>query len=611
MASKSKYDLFISYAQNDADDRKWVEGYLIPALGLPTKRIITQKNFRPSALVIEEFNKAITSSRYSLLIFSPSFLADKWSIFSEQLVSFANVIHEKDRLIPLLRRPCALPPQIDFRVRLDCTDQDNWEQEINQLRMLLDLAEPEQEIISCPYPGMIPFSENFIPHFFGRENEIESLRRRLRYQNYFFVIGPSGSGKTSFVSAGLIPQLHTHQSGHWLVTSMRPGASPMLTIKDKFASLGMKASFFPERCEELVESILANNSPVQQLLLVIDQFEELFAQTPKSEQKTFITLLKSLREVKKCSLILLMRADFYPDLMISSLWKVTPDERIEITPLRGESLRRAIAKPAENRGVYLEDALLERLLIDASDEPGVLPLLQETMILLWEKMERRLITLKHYEEIDEGQKTDATAPKKSGLAVALSNKASATLAELTEPQQQTIARRIFLRLVQFGEGRADTRRRLSVSELISGGDDSVLFEETLRHLTENRLLTLSGEEGNNNKYVDISHEALITSWPTLQGWLVERKEAEQTRRRLEAKVTEWVRLGRGQSALLYDVELLEAERWLASPDAGYLGYSLDLLALVKASQDRQEQEKLQRQEAEWQRKVALARQLVH
>lgn len=62
MASKSKYDLFISYAQNDADDRKWVEGYLIPALGLPTKRIITQKNFRPSALVIEEFNKAITSS---------------------------------------------------------------------------------------------------------------------------------------------------------------------------------------------------------------------------------------------------------------------------------------------------------------------------------------------------------------------------------------------------------------------------------------------------------------------------------------------------------------------------------------------------------------------
>ena len=602
MAIKPNYDLFISYAETDKNDRNWVEGYLIRALALPEKRIITQKTFRLGASVVEEFNRAITTSRYTVLVLSPSYLADKWSTFSEQLVSFANVINQRDHVIPLLRRPCDLPLRIDFRVRLDCTNQDNWEQEIDRLRVLLGQPEPKRELLSCPYPGMVPFSEKDASHFFGREDEIESLRMRLRYQNYLFVIGPSGSGKSSLVSAGLIPQLQKRQPDQWLVKSMRPGANPMQVITEEvLASLGMEDSLSAEKCTELVEAVLADYPPAQRLLVIIDQFEELFAQTSKLEQRTFIALLKTLRQVKKCSLVLLMRADFYPDLMNSSLWLVTSDERIEITSLRGESLRKAIAKPAENLSVYLESELLERLMADASDEPGVLPLLQETMVLLWEKMEWRLLTLRHYEEIGKGQT--------SGLAVAFSTKAHATLAELTE-SQRTIARRIFLRLVQFGEGRADTRRQQPITALSSGNDDPILFNETLRHLTDNRLLTLSGEERSLNRYVDISHEALITGWPTLKEWLVERREAEQTRRRLEAKVAEWVRLGRGHGALLDDIELLEAERWLTSPDAADLGCSLDLLALVRASQERQAQEKLRHQEAEWQHKVALARQLV-
>src|SRR5207249_1183522 len=106
--------------------------------------------------------------------------------------------------------------------------------------------------------------------------------------------------------------------------------------------------------------------------------------------------------------------------------------------------RQAIVRPAAAVGVYLESGLVERLLADAADEPGSLPLLQETLVLLWDHMAGRALTLPAYAELGSGGR--------SGLAVALAHKADATLAALT-PAQQVVARRIFLRLIQFGEGR--------------------------------------------------------------------------------------------------------------------------------------------------------------
>jgi hypothetical protein len=280
-----------------------------------------------------------------------------------------------------------------------------------------------------------------------------------------------------------------------------------------------------------------------------------------------------------------MGADFYPDLMNSDLWPITDGQRIEIAPLRGQTLRRAIQQPAVDKGVNIEEDLLERLIRDAADEPGALPLMQETMVLLWEKIKYRFLPLKVYEQLgSEGR---------SGLAVAMATKADATLANLSSVQQ-TMTRRIFLRLVQFGEGRADTRRQQPLAALRSSGDEPQLFDPTVRHLTENRLLTLSSEEGDQDRNVDIAHEALIAGWPTLKKWLAERRGAEQSRRRLESKVAEWVRLGRGSSGLLDEAALRDAESWLVSPDADDLGYSEDLPELVKTSR-RSQQEQIEQQ----------------
>jgi WD40 repeat protein len=550
--SDSQFDLFISHAKADA---AWVRGYLIPALGLEAGGVITPEEFRPGAFVPGEFERAVKNSRFTVLVFSPSYLADEWGSFSEQLVTYAGVAGQRERLVPLILQPCELPLRIEFRVRLDYTDEAGRERATERLRELLSLPEPAEELIPCPYPGMVPFDTGDALHFFGRDKEIDDLERRLRHQTYLFVIGPSGSGKSSLVFAGLIPRLE-RQAGKWSVSVMRPGEHPRAALA---RALGEDSALTPD-------------ARAPRLLLVVDQFEELFTQTPKPEQSEFIADLQALRRAGRCALLLTMRADFYPDLMNSDLWPVDSTERVEIAPLRGDALRAAIAGPAGRLGVHLEAGLLERIMSDAAEEPGVLPLVQETMALLWEKRERRLLPLRAYDEMgDEGL---------SGLAVAVAAKADATVAALMETQR-LVARRIFLRLIQFGEGRADTRRRQTVAQLKSADDDPLLFGQVLRHLADNRLLTLSGDGGGRN--VDIAHETLIGGWPTLREWLGARREAEQTRRRLESKASEWDRLGRAGGGLLDEVELLEAERWLESSDAAELSYDEALPALVAAS----------------------------
>jgi hypothetical protein len=189
------------------------------------------------------------------------------------------------------------------------------------------------------------------------------------------------------------------------------------------------------------------------------------------------------------------------------------------------------------------------------------------------------------------------------LAVALATKADATLAELTEAQQK-IARRIFLRLVQFGEGRADTRRQQPLAELRSAAEDPAEFDRTLEHLTAHRLLTRGSEEDAADPVVDVAHEMLIIGWPRSQEWVQSRRQAELVRRRLEGKAREWrERVSQGLGGgLLDEAELPEAERWLRGPDAVDLGYDPVLPALVGASRSALD-------EAERQREAARRREL--
>lgn len=562
-----EYDLFVSHAK---PEQTWVHGYLLPALGLPAGRLITPDGLRPGAPKVAEFERAIASSKYTVLVFSPAYLADEWANFGEQLASYASVASQRDRLVPLSLKPCPLPLHIDFRVRLDCTEEANWEREIARIRSLLSSPEPVKQPVLCPYPGMLPFSRENAEYFYGRDDEIKGIIHHLRHQSFLAVIGASGAGKSSLVNAGLLrelPKSSFFPEGYWFVRQVRPGAQPMRALAQVMGGRLAGPS-------ESVDALVVANPPARRLLLIIDQFEEVFTQAGSEEQHRFIAAVQELRKAASAAVVIAMRAAFYQDLMNSDLWPVAPSERLELVTLRSEALREAIQKPASHVGVYLEPELLERLQSDAANEPGVLPLMQEAMVLLWDRIGRRLLTLKAYEELGRDGR--------NGLAVAIATKADATLVQLA-PSQQAIARRVFLRLVQFGVGREDTRRQQLRSALRSLGDDPSDFNHVVDHLINNRLLISSGEQKGDNEKIDLAHEALIAGWPTLQGWLSERRTGEQVRRRLEEKSEEWVRLGKSDGGLLDAVELAEADRWLSGPDASDLGYSENVNDLAAAS----------------------------
>jgi hypothetical protein len=312
---------------------------------------------------------------------------------------------------------------------------------------------------------------------------------------FLTVIGPSGSGKSSLVSAGLIPALRRSSlfgPGEWIVKTVRPGAMPLATLE---ATLG---GANPAQADHAVATALATDEKAKRLLLVIDQFEESFAVAKPEEAAPFHEAIVKLVAAPGCYVVLTVRADFYTELMGSSLWAEIKGHRLEVLPLDEEGLRLAMTRPAEDIGVYVEAALVERLVTDAAGEPGVLPLVQETLVLLWEKLERRFLPLSAYEALvlprrAYGPKSDSAGPPRTGLQVAIARRADAALAALPD-EQQVIARRIFLRLIQFGEGRADTRRQQPEAALRVTSDDPTAFDATLRHLVDARLLTVSGEE---------------------------------------------------------------------------------------------------------------------
>jgi len=547
-------DLFLLY---DKADAPWAEGYLRPALESSDIRIRTEDELRPGSSRIDEFTQSLTSSTVIVLVLSPAFISNRWSSFGRQLSSLLGVEDPGRTIIPALLHRCEIPLDLRSRKRVDFTEETRWDSQAERLRAEISQtpAGPAVEEIACPYPGLLAYTERQSGFFFGRHREIRELRRRLPLVRLLLVVGPSGSGKSSLVFAGLLPELRERQPREWLLRSMRPGADPIGSLA---AVLGLPPDRPAGDPAGAVRALLDDAAPGSRLLLVVDQFEEALAQASAPDRKEFLAVVRALRDTADCVPVLTMRADFYPDLMQSELWPVADDERLEVVPLRGAALREAIEEPARRSGVFMEPALAERLIADAAEEPGALPLLQETLRQLWWERRRRLLTTGAYEALGR----DGA----SGLAVALATWADTSVAELP-PDQQAVARRVFLRLVHLGDGRDDTRRQQTVAALRTTAEHPALLDRTLARLTDRRLVTRDGREGADDAVVDLAHEALIACWPRLRRWLTAGRQDELFRRAVQHDADEWQRAGRDRSLLYRGRRLRSAREWRAQHPA--------------------------------------------
>jgi hypothetical protein len=213
----------------------------------------------------------------------------------------------------------------------------------------------------CPYPGMAPFQLDSQFPFYGRSAEIGEAVQQLRLYPFLTVIGASGSGKSSLVLAGVVPAMQKSSffDDNLQAVAIRPGHKPMATLAEAVGIPGAVP-----------------------LVLIVDQFEETFTASPREEAIAFSEALLQLVGAANLYVILTVRADFYPELMNLPLWDSIKAHRLEVTALRGDGLQEAIAQPAADAGVTIEPSLVQRIMADAGNEPGVLPFLQETLVLL-------------------------------------------------------------------------------------------------------------------------------------------------------------------------------------------------------------------------------------
>jgi hypothetical protein len=268
---------------------------------------------------------------------------------------------------------------------------------------------------------MRSFTAEDSARFHGRNKEVQDLLGRLRDgQRELYVIGPSGSGKSSLVAAGLVPSLRRSPElagGSFLVQQIRPGADPTAALEGALEATASEQTAATQWLGDAVGRLLVNHPGHDRLLIFIDQLEELFTTAETNTRAAFIAAIRALRSDVRVALVLTLRADFYGSLMESALWADLDGQlsRLDVSPLRGDKLRLAVEEPARALGVYFEPVLVERLLHDMADEPGALPLLQDTLLDLWHHRARNLLRLVEYNAMGDGVQT--------GLAVTVARRA--------------------------------------------------------------------------------------------------------------------------------------------------------------------------------------------
>jgi len=356
----------------------------------------------------------------------------------------------------------------------------------------------------CPYRGLEYFDEAHADYFFGREDLTDQLIEKLRSHNFLAILGASGSGKTSVVRAGLIHKLRQGRafsgSNCWQVQIITPTEQPLKSLATAFVN---SAGSAVERAEQLrrAEGLLRDGTSGlayltraslqatqdQHLLLIIDQFEELFTlcqgtHAERDRVRFINTLINALKEVKDVlTVVIVLRADFFGKCShYHGLVEQIEQSLVTITPLTYEQIKASVVKPAEKVGLVCEANLVYNILMDIVGAPGELPLLQYTLLELWRKRQAdptggpTRLTLDAYTEL-------------GGVRGTLQKRADEVFFSLN-PEEQLVAKRIFIALTQLGEGTEDTRRRILKSELVSPRFSAELIEQVLEKLVAAKLV---------------------------------------------------------------------------------------------------------------------------
>jgi hypothetical protein len=470
-------------------------------------------------------------------------------------------------------------------------------------------SDARAESCVCPYLGLRAFREEDHAFYFGREAFVDLLVEKITHQRILPVVGPSGSGKSSVVLAGLLPRLR-HQRPPletWDIISFTPGDNPWwrlahalvpslepaLSETQRIEHAGILARVLLERNGALAGTltrILERSHGTDRLLIVVDQFEEIFTlsavdgdlkdekarkEAEERKQKTawFLEDLLSSTRAAPVTIALTLRADYYHHALSASreLGDALNTGQVALGRMLREELRQAVTRPAGLTGLEFEPGLVNQLLNDVGEEPGGLPLLEYALTQLWDKRRGALLTSTAYDEFN-------------GVAGAIGDKADNVYKKLSEAEKN-MCRALFGRLVRVSpadtEG-ADTRQRATRNEIGEGGWQIALKLAA----PEVRLLVIARDET-----AEVAHEALIRSWKKLRDWLQEDRAFLLWRQQFEVFLSIWLTTQRpsstiGEDALLRGPALEGALKWRNSKNSDLNARECDFIDFSKDASHR-------------------------
>lgn len=435
-----------------------------------------------------------------------------------------------------------------------------------------------------PYPGLRPFRTDEEHLFFGRERQVDRMIAKLAAQHFLAVVGTSGSGKSSLVNCGLRPALdrgYMAQAGaNWRMAQFRPGSDPIRALACALAAPGVlvdqpRTGLVSE--DKMAEAVLrcgrsglinlverAALPPGTQLMLVADQFEELFRIRAGAEDRgtsvdaaAFVQLLlqAAAQRTLPIHVVLTMRSDFLGDCaQFSGLPEAINESQYLVPRLTRDEIRAAITGPAAVRSVQLGAVLVTRLLNDVGDNPDQLSILQHALNRTWAHWEKEggaegMLELADYEAVGT-------------MSEALNRHAEKAYAELPDVAARGLCEKVFKALTDTGTDARGVRRMTRHANLcaITGAKpmqlDAVLA--AFRKGSRSFVMPPEGEALGPESDIDISHESLMRVWQRLTAWADEEVQSARSFRDLRQQALQHAA---GQANLWRDPELALSLEW--------------------------------------------------
>ncbi|MCH1506698.1 MAG: WD40 repeat domain-containing protein [Verrucomicrobiales bacterium] len=434
-----------------------------------------------------------------------------------------------------------------------------------------------------PFPGLRPFRTDEEYLFFGRDEQCEDLLRLLRKRRFIGVLGSSGTGKSSLVRAGLLPALYRggldEAGSHWSVALCRPGGNPARNLAQAIVDSELWDHLdvdhpIPESIE--IETVLqrsgmgigevtkmAQMPNSENLLVVIDQFEELFrfhqrssSMEDREKAEAFVSLLLEAARDERYAIhvVLTMRSGFFGDCAsFTGLSEVINRGAYLIPRLDRDQLKQAIEGPISVGGASIAPRLTQRLLNDVGGSPDELPVLQHALMRSWDEWKADAsvgapIDLYHYERI-------------GGMGEALARHADEVYHGFDEADQR-VARRLFRALTQKTADNRGIRRPMSLERLvgiISAPEDTVIrVIDAFRAPGVSFLMPSPHHRMRPDTIIDISHESLMRVWTRLGAWVDEEMQSARIYQRLAETAALWEER---QADLYHDPDLHIARAW--------------------------------------------------